>query len=121
MECGSVSGRSVYESVRAGHATSLLEGLQSQLKLREGKALCFDLPPDRPFFFSISDHRLSHLKKQELIVARNFMKLLWGIPGMSQVRKVRKKIGQESQENSEKLPTKSVFFFYLNISKTVLW
>ncbi|PSN32413.1 hypothetical protein C0J52_17542 [Blattella germanica] len=39
FECGSSSGRysNVYDSLRAGNTTSLLEGLQSQLKLRDGE------------------------------------------------------------------------------------
>lgn len=39
FESGSASGRlsSVYESLRPGNATSLLEGLQSQLKQRDGE------------------------------------------------------------------------------------
>ncbi|KAJ9575477.1 hypothetical protein L9F63_007682, partial [Diploptera punctata] len=39
FECGSTSGRysNVYDSLRAGNTTSLLEGLQSQLKLRDGE------------------------------------------------------------------------------------
>lgn len=36
FEASSISGRNVYESVRLNHTTSVLEGLQSQLKLREG-------------------------------------------------------------------------------------
>lgn len=36
FETTSISGRNVYESVRLNHTTSVLEGLQSQLKLREG-------------------------------------------------------------------------------------
>ncbi|XP_068081731.1 TATA element modulatory factor isoform X2 [Anabrus simplex] len=38
FECGSSSGRysNVYDSVRPGNTTSLLEGLQAQLKLRDG-------------------------------------------------------------------------------------
>lgn len=39
FECGSTSGRysNVYDSLRVGNTTSLLEGLQSQLKLRDGE------------------------------------------------------------------------------------
>ncbi|XP_034250983.1 TATA element modulatory factor isoform X3 [Thrips palmi] len=37
FETTSMSGRNVYESVRLNHTTSVLEGLQSQLKLREGE------------------------------------------------------------------------------------
>ncbi|KAK3913860.1 TATA element modulatory factor [Frankliniella fusca] len=37
FETTSISGRNVYESVRLNHTTSVLEGLQSQLKLREGE------------------------------------------------------------------------------------
>ncbi|XP_063235705.1 TATA element modulatory factor-like [Bacillus rossius redtenbacheri] len=39
FESGSTSGRlcNVYDSLRAGNTTSLLEGLQSQLKLRDGE------------------------------------------------------------------------------------
>ncbi|KAJ1529876.1 hypothetical protein ONE63_006608 [Megalurothrips usitatus] len=37
FESSSISGRNIYESVRLNHTTSVLEGLQSQLKLREGE------------------------------------------------------------------------------------
>ncbi|XP_026278370.1 TATA element modulatory factor isoform X2 [Frankliniella occidentalis] len=37
FETSSISGRNIYESVRLNHTTSVLEGLQSQLKLREGE------------------------------------------------------------------------------------
>ncbi|KAE8739566.1 hypothetical protein FOCC_FOCC014926 [Frankliniella occidentalis] len=40
FETSSISGRNIYESVRLNHTTSVLEGLQSQLKLREGEKTC---------------------------------------------------------------------------------